>query len=104
MKLTIRKKVFLLLSGFIVLIVVIGLVCNLLLLRQFYVARNRVLLRTLGNEVVAELQQTGGSVEETIAQLDWDNNVGIRIADTDGTILYSSLTGKKKTAALADEI
>lgn len=104
MKLTIRKKVFLLLSGFIVLIVVIGLVCNLLLLRQFYVARNRVQLRTLGNEVVAELQQTGGNIEETIAQLDWDNNVGIRIADTDGTILYSSLTGKKKTAALADEI
>ena len=104
MKLTIRKKMFLLLSGFIALIVVIGLVCNLLLLRQFYVARNRVLLRTLGNEVVAELQQTGGNIEETIAQLDWDNNVGIRIADTDGTILYSSLTGKKKTAALADEI
>ena len=47
MKLTIRTKVFLLLSGFIVLIVVIGLVCNLLLLRQFYVARNRVLLRSL---------------------------------------------------------
>ena len=57
MKLTIRTKMFLLLSGFIVLLVVIGLVCNLLLLRQFYVARNRVLLRTLGNEVVAAIQQ-----------------------------------------------
>ena len=95
MKLTIRKKVFLLLSGFVVLIVLIGLVCNLLLLRQFYVARNRVLLRTLGNEVVATLQQSGDDLEETIQQIDWDNNVGIRIVDENGFIVTSSFAGKK---------
>src|SRR5512133_4387839 len=102
MKLTIRKKVFLLLSGFIVVIVVVGLVCNLLLLRQFYVARNRLVLRNLGNEVVAALQQSGGDLEETISQLDWDNNVGIRIVDAGGSILATSFSGKKKAAALAD--
>jgi len=104
MKLTIRKKVFLLLSGFIVVIVVVGLVCNLLLLRQFYVARNRLVLRNLGNEVVAALQQSGGDLEETISQLDWDNNVGIRIVDAGGSILATSFSGKKKATALADEI
>ena len=104
MKLTIRKKVFLLLSGFVVLIVLIGLVCNLLLLRQFYVARNRVLLCTLGNEVVATLQQSGDDLEETIQQIDWDNNVGIRIVDENGLIVASSFTGKKKAASLSQEI
>lgn len=104
MKLTIRKKVFLLLSGFIVVIVAVGLVCNLLLLRQFYVARNRLVLRNLGNEVVAALKQSGGDLEETISQLDWDNNVGIRIVDAEGSILATSFSGKKKAAALADEI
>ena len=104
MKLTIRKKVFLLLSGFIVLLVLIGLLCNFLLLRQFYVARNRVQLRNLGNEVVAELQQSGGDLEGTLSQLDWDNNVGIRVVDANGSIVASSFTGKKKAAALADEI
>ena len=104
MKLTIRKKVFLLLSSFIVLLVLIGLLLNFLLLRQFYVARNRVQLRTLGNEVVATLQQSGGDIEETLLQLDWDNNVGIRVVDANGSILATSLTGKKKAAALSDEI
>jgi len=104
MKLTIRKKVFLLLSGFVVLIVLMGLGCNLLLLRQFYVARNRVLLRTLSNEVVATLQQTGGDLEEAIQLLDWDNNVGIRIVDESGSIVASSFAGKKKAASLTQEI
>ena len=104
MKLTIRKKVFLLLSGFIVLLVLIGLLCNFLLLRRFYVARNGVQLRTFGNEMVAMLQQSSGNLNETISQIDWDNNVGIRIVDENGAILASSFTGKKKAAALADEI
>ncbi len=104
MKLTIRKKVFLLLSGFIVLLVLIGLLCNFLLLRQFYVARNRVQLRSLGNEVVAMLNQSGGDLEETLSQLDWDNNVGIRVVDANGSILASSFAGRKKAAALSDEI
>ena len=104
MKLTLRKRVFLLLSGFIVLLVLIGLVCNLLLLRQFYVARNRVLLRTLGTEVVAALKQSGGDLEAAILQLDWDNNVGIRIVDANGTVMASSFTGKKNAAELSDEI
>ena len=104
MKLTIRKKVFLLLSGFIVLLVLIGLLFNFLLLRQFYVARNRVQLRTLSNEVVAMLNQSGGDLEETLSQLDWDNNVGIRVVDANGSILASSFSGKKKAEALADEV
>ena len=104
MKLTIRKKVFLLLSGFIVLLILIGLLCNFLLLRRFYVARNNVQLRTLSNEVVAVFQQSGGDLQETISQIDWDNNVGIRIADTNGSILASSFAGKKKAAALSNEI
>jgi two-component system sensor histidine kinase VanS len=104
MKLTIRKRVFLLLSGFIVLLVLIGLICNLLLLRQFYVARNRVLLRTLGNEVVAALKQSSMDLDETLLQIDRDNNVGIRIVDASGSVLASSFTGKKKTAELPGEI
>ena len=104
MKLTLRKKVFLLLSGFIVLLVLIGLLCNFLLLRQFYVARNRVQLRALGNEVVAALQQSDVDLGETLLQLDWDNNVGIRVVDENGSILASTFTGKKKAAALSNEI
>ena len=104
MKLTIRKKVFLLLSGFIVLLILIGLLCNFLLLRRFYVARNNVQLRTLSNEVVAVFQQSGGDLQETISQIDWDNNVGIRMVDANGSILASSFAGKKKAAALSDEI
>ena len=104
MKLTIRKKVFLLLSGFVVLLVLAGLVCNLLLLREFYVARNRVVLRKLSNEVVAAMQQSGNDVEEAFSQLDSDNNVKIRVVDRSGAVLVSTLTGKKKIAALADEI
>ncbi len=104
MKLTIRKKVFLLLSGFVVLLVLIGLVCNLLLLRQFYVARNRIVLRTLGNEVVAAMQLSETDLEETLLQFDRDNNVGIRIVDESGSILASSITGKKKAASLSAEI
>ncbi len=104
MKLTIRKKVFLLLSGFVVLLVLVGLLCNFLLLRQFYVARNRVQLRTLGNEVAVAFQQSGGDLDETISQLDWDNNIGIRIVDANGSILASSFSGKKKAASLSDEI
>lgn len=104
MKLTLRKKVFLLLSGFIIVIVVTGLVCNLLLLRQFYVARNRVLLRALGNEVAVALRQSGGDLEETISQINWDNNVGVLIADDSGYILASSFTAVKKAAVISSEI
>ena len=104
MKLTLRKKVFLLLSGFIVVIVVIGLICNLLLLREFYVARNRVVLRALGNEVAVALKQAGGDLEAAVTQIDLDSNVGVRIVDASGTVLDSTLTGAKKAAALSDEI
>ena len=104
MKLTIRRKVFLLLSGFVALLVLIGLACNLLLMRQFYVARNRILLRTLGNEVVAALKLSEADLEETLQQINQDNNVGIRIVDAEGTVLASSFTGKKKTAELPSEI
>ncbi len=104
MKMTIRKKVFLLLSGFVVLLVLIGLACNLLLLRQFYVARNRVQLRTLSNEVVAALTVTDADLDEALLQINRDNNVGIRIVDAEGTVLASSFMGKKKAAELPDEI
>ena len=67
-------------------------------------ARNRVLLRTLGNEVVAALKQTNADLEETLLQIDRDNNVGIRIVDADGVVLASSFTGKKKAAELPGEI
>ena len=104
MKTNIRTKVFLLLSVFIVLLVLIGLVCNLLLLRQFYVAKNRVLLRTLSNEIVSVMQLSNSDLEETLLQIDRDNNVGIRIVDEAGTVQETSLTGKKSKAKLSGEI
>ena len=66
-------------------------------------ARNRVQLRTLSNEVAATIGQSSTDLEATLRQIDLDNNVGIRVVDADGIVLASSYRGKR-ASALPDEV
>ncbi len=95
MKLSIRMKVFLLLSAFVAVLVIAGVACNALLLERFYVSQNRALLRSVANEAERVLRTAGEDLDSALIQLDRDNGTGIRIVNVKYKVLASSFAAVK---------
>lgn len=95
MKLSIRMKVFLLLSAFVAVLVIAGVACNALLLERFYVSQNRALLRSVANEAERVLRTAGEDLDSALIQIDRDNGIGIRIVNEKYKVLASSFAAVK---------
>jgi len=97
MKWSIRKKVFLLFTAFAALMVLIGILSNALFLERYSIARNRVTLRIASNRIERLILSGEDDWEEQLLELDRTYGIGIRIADSDYNLVYSSAAAAKGT-------
>lgn len=98
MKWTIRKKVFLLFTAFAVAMVLVGILCNVLLLERYYVVRNRVLLRAVSTRVERLIGQDS-DWETQLLEIDRVYGIGIRVASPNFKVSYSSFATAKSADA-----
>ena len=97
MKWSIRKKVFLLFTAFAALMVLLGILSNALLLEQYSIARNRVILRVASNRIERLVLSGKEDWEAQLLELDRTYGIGIRISDSEYNVLYSSSAAAKGT-------
>ena len=95
MKWSIRKKVFLLFTAFAALMVLLGILSNALLLERYSIARNRVILRVASNRIERLILSGGDDWEAQLLELDRTYGIGIRISDSDYSVVYSSAAEAK---------
>ncbi len=95
MKWSIRKKVFLLFTAFAALMVLLGILSNALLLERYSIARNRVILRVASNRIERLILSGKEDWEAQLLELDRTYGIGIRISDSENSVVYSSAAEAK---------
>jgi signal transduction histidine kinase len=94
MKISIRTKLFVILSCLVVLLVIFGILINGVFLEKYYVAENRAIMVELYQSVVSEIEQNPEDLFDFLFELDRNNGVSVTLANAGKEISYSTNTRK----------
>jgi signal transduction histidine kinase len=101
---TIRRKMTLVFSTFLVALVLVGVLLNVGFLLRFYIRQNRAAFLTTASAIAKQYASDKSGVETLIDGIDRLDNISCTISDAQGRILFTSFpvktdAGSRKLAA-----